>query len=263
MSERTLLVTPSNRDTELTTLAFALPVLLAGMVLRRSSPERATLLHASVSGYLLYVGLSYGLDGRTTHELLLLSVALLTASTFALAAAVRGFRTRDPTSFRAPRGLGLVLLGAGGLLAVTRGWPLLRRVLTAASPVYGGTSPYGGPPTYGGPPPYGGAAAWPESYSTMAAVTVDLGILVPAFLLAGFLVLRRRTPGLVLAVPLLGMTAAMGTALVSYALVYATGGPGGVAAAMPRDVMMALLGLLLLPAAAVWALADMLRSHRG
>jgi hypothetical protein len=140
-------------------------------------------------GYLLYVavtdtfGTAYGPlflvhVGLLGLALPAFGLALAAVDGPALAAAVRS--TRLPR-----RSLGVFLLVAGGVTAVVWLAPLISAAVT------------GRPPALLGPS------------TTMVTDALDLAVIVPATIVGGILVLRRRAVGLLLAIPLLVLVIAL------------------------------------------------------
>lgn len=180
------------RGQDLATLAVGLPLLLAGLLLSRKKSLRGGLLAAGTLGYFLYTYSSYSYLSAY-NELFLLYVALFSASLFGFILAFRnlsGAELEGSLSPRFPRRfLGIYQIVLGALLLLM--W--LGRIL---------------PPLAAGLPPIG-----LETYTTLVIQANDLGIIVPAAILSGILLLKRHPMGTVLSGVLLMKFFTMGIAL--------------------------------------------------
>lgn len=165
------------RGADLVTLALAVPLLIAGLVLAARGSRRGQVVWIGLLGYAVY-NYSYAVFGAEFNDLLLLHIAILSMSLFALACALpsmaRAWASR-PDSSHADRWVGgfLVLVGAaqGALWVVL----VLRNAFTGALlndiPVDGQHLVFG----------------------------LDLALLVPTLVLAGVLLFLRRPVGVLLA----------------------------------------------------------------
>jgi len=163
---------------DVVTLILGIPLLITAIVLAARGSLRGKVLLTGTLGYFLYTYTSIAMTAAY-NELFLLYVALFSLSLFAvilsiLAIDVPTLATHVTDRFprRTIAGVALVL---GGMLTLL--W--LGRI---------------GPALLAGTPPFG-----LESYTTLVIQVLDLGIVVPAAILTGVLLLRRVPVGYLLA----------------------------------------------------------------
>lgn len=184
-----VLAAGNNFASDLVMVFLAVPLLaiVARMYVRGSLRGGALLL--GTLGYFVYYGASYALGAVAFNELFLVYVALLGASLFGLIAAfssfdLRGFEER--LSPRVPRRWpGIFMLASG---AVTLAIWLVEPVGALIS---------------------GDAPEKLETRTTLFTNALDIAVIVPAALLAGALILRRRRLGYVVAFSLLVVEASL------------------------------------------------------
>lgn len=179
---------------DLVTLVLGIPLLLTAMGLTARGSLRGRVLLTGTLGYFLYTYTSIAMTAAY-NELFLLYVVLFSLSLFAfilsfLAIDVATLSARVTTQFPR-RTIAGVDLALGVLMALL--W--LGRIVPA---LLAGTPPFG-----------------LESYTTLVIQVMDLGLVVPAAILAGILVLRRVPFGYLLAafVQVFGLT--MGAAVTA------------------------------------------------
>jgi hypothetical protein len=178
----------SYRGADAVTLGLAVPVLLVALGGYRRRSLRAVLVLTGALAWFLYVYASLAL-GAAYNELFLLYVTVFGASLYALALAVRsidaaalGARLDD----RAPRrGLIVLLLVAAVVTTVVWVVPLVAAALAGDPPHLLGHS------------------------TTAVTEALDLAVIVPATVLAAWLLHRQRPQGYVLAVTLVLLLFAM------------------------------------------------------
>jgi hypothetical protein len=179
---------------DVVTLVLGIPLLIAALILAARGSLRGRVLLTGTLAYFLYTYTAIAMMAAY-NELFLLYVALFSLSLFAfvlslLALDVATLPAHITGQFprRAIAGFALVL---GGLLTLL--W--LGRL---------------GPALLAGTPPVG-----LESYTTLVIQVLDLGIIVPAAILTGVLLLRRVPLGTVLAVIVLVFGLSMGAAVTA------------------------------------------------
>lgn len=179
---------------DLVTLVLGIPLLLTAMGLTARGSLRGRVLLTGTLGYFLYTYTSIAMTAAY-NELFLLYVVLFSLSLFAfilsfLAIDVATLSARVTTQFPR-RTIAGVDLALGVLMALL--W--LGRIVPA---LLAGTPPFG-----------------LESYTTLVIQVMDLGLVVPAAILAGILVLRQVPFGYLLAafVQVFGLT--MGAAVTA------------------------------------------------
>ncbi len=162
---------------DVVTLAVAIPLLVTALVLFVKGRIRGKLLLAGVLGYFLYTYASYALS-LAYNELFLVYVALFSLSLFAF---VLTLMTVDLSTLserfspRLPRRtIAIFQFAVAGLLLLN--W--LGRIV---------------PPLFAGQPPLD-----LESYHTLIIQAMDLGVIIPAAILSGALLWRRRAWGYLL-----------------------------------------------------------------
>jgi hypothetical protein len=175
------------------TLVLAIPLLIISSVLYRRGSLKGGLLLTGVLAYFLYTYGSLAI-GAAYNNLFLIYIVLLSASFFALVSALMSF---DPLavstcfSKRLPRrGISIYLIVSGVILCLV--WLMLSIV----------------PALLQGKAPL--EAAY---YTTFITGALDLGIIAPALILTGLLLLRRAPLGYLLAPVLLVFTVVLGTGL--------------------------------------------------
>jgi hypothetical protein len=173
----TLFSAGASQGADVVALFVALPLLLVSLVSYRRGSLRAGFLLASALAYYLYYGASLGLV-VTYNNLYLVYLALFSASFFAFILAVTSFDLPSlPARFssRLPlRGMAFFMFVVG--VGVAFIW--LSDVINALS-------------TNGVPQALG-------SHIALVTYTLDVGIIAPSCLLAGFLLLRRLPLGYLL-----------------------------------------------------------------
>jgi hypothetical protein len=176
------------------TLLAGIPLLLVSLWLYRRGSLRGGLLLAGALAYLLYNYGSLAL-GAAYNNVFLVYIALTAATLFGCVISVMSFDQQTlPARFsdRLPRrGIGIFLIVSGAVLFSI--W-LFLSIIPA---LLAGTVP-------------------PEvaSYTTVITFVVDMGIIAPALVIAGMLLLRRKPLGYLLASVLLVFTDALGSSLL-------------------------------------------------
>ncbi len=180
------------RGQDLVTLAVGIPLLLAGLVLARRGSLRGRLLLTGTLGYFLYTYTSY-VFLVSFNALFLLYTFLFSASLFAFIlafASIEGGGLEERLSPRFPRRfLGYFQIILGLLLLLM--W--LGRIVPSLKDSV--------------PPP------GLEIYTTLVIQAMDLGIIVPAAVVSGLLLLKKHPLGGVLSGVLLMKFLTMGLAL--------------------------------------------------
>ena len=177
------------------TLALGIPLLIIFLVLYRRGSLKGGLLLAGVLAYFLYTYGSLAI-GASYNNFFLIYVILLSASFFGLVSILLSFDVLAlPMHFssRLPRrGISIYLIVTGIILC------LVWLVLSIIPALLQGKAP-------------------PETahYTTFITGAVDLGIIVPALIISGALILRRVPLGYLLAPVLLVFTVILGTGLTA------------------------------------------------
>ena len=183
------------RAADAITLVLALPLLIISIVLYRRGQFRGGLLLTGVLAYFLY---NYGsmAIGAAYNTLFLIYVVIFSASLFALVLSLTSFDVQElPAHFSKGlprRGIGIFLIVSGVILS------LVWLVLSIVPALLQGTAP-------------------PEvaSYTTFITGVVDIGIVAPALIVSGALLLRRTPFGYLLASTMLVFTVTLGTNLLA------------------------------------------------
>jgi hypothetical protein len=178
---------------DVVSLLVGLPLLVVSFLLYRRGSLRGGFLLASVLAYYFYYGASLGLV-VAYNNLYLVYLALFSASFFALVLALTGIDLPSlPSRFssRLPRrGMAIFMFVVG--IGVAFIW--LSDVINALT-------------TYGVPEALG-------SHTALVTYTLDVGIIAPACLLAGILLLRRVPLGYLLTGLLTIMLALIGAMVI-------------------------------------------------
>ena len=233
----TSLVAVGYRAGDAVTLVLGIPLLVFSLLLYRRGSLRGGLLLAGALAYFLYIKASMAF-GATYNALFLVHVALLGASLFALVLTLASFDVRElPSHFSAGlprRGIGLFLIVSGVILAlVWLGMSIVPALLQGTTP--------------------------PEvaSYTTFTTGVVDLGVVAPALVVAGTLLLRRAAVGYLLAATMLVFTVVLGPNLIAAGITQLLGGVMSAGQAMGFTVPFALLTLI-----AIWLTLALFRRVR-
>jgi hypothetical protein len=178
---------------DLITLFLAIPLLLVSFVLYRRGSLRGGVLLTGALTYFLYTYTSIGF-GAVYNNLFLVYILLFSASLFGLILALASFDLQSlPGHFteRLPRrGIGIFLIVSGVILILV--W-LILSILPALIQ----------------------SKAPPEAYyyTTFMTGILDIGIVAPALILAGALILRGTPLGYLLAATMLVFTGILGSNL--------------------------------------------------
>lgn len=177
------------------TLGLAIPLLVLALGLYRHGSLRGGILLAGVLAYFLYNYSSLAL-GAAYNNLFLVYVAVMALSLFAFVIALGAF---DPAALMPhflptlpQRGIGLYLIVSGVILL------LIWLVLSIIPALLQGEAP---------------PEVW--SYTTVVTFVIDLGIIAPALIVAGTLLLRGEPFGYLLSAVLLVFTVVLGINLTA------------------------------------------------
>lgn len=177
------------------TLILAIPLLMLALVLYRRGSLRGGILLAGVLAYFLYNYSSLAL-GAAYNNLFLVYVAVMALSLFAFMMVLGAFDAPAlVTHFSAKlpqRGIGIYLIVSGVILL------LIWLVLSIIPALLQGQAP-------------------PEvaSYTTVITFVIDMGIIAPALIVAGALLLRGAPLGYLLSAVLLVFTVVLGINLTA------------------------------------------------
>lgn len=176
-------------------LGLCIPALLISIRLYRRNSLRGGFLLAGTLAYFLYYYGSMAL-GAAYNNLFLVYIALMSLSLFSFVLALTCFDMQKlPSQFTGHfprRGIGIYLVVSGlVVMLVWIGLSIVPALLAGAAPVEIG------------------------SYTTSITDVVDIGIIAPAFMLAGVLFLRRAPFGYLLAGVMLVLTVLLGTSLLA------------------------------------------------
>jgi hypothetical protein len=180
---------------DLITLFLAIPVLIVSFVLYRQGSMRGGLVLTGALAYFLYVYISLGF-GATYNSLFLVYVLIFSASLFGLILALTSFDVQTlPAHFSETlpqRGIGIFLVVSGIILSLI--WLVLSIIPALLQ-----------------------NKAAPEAYfyTTFMTGIVDIGIVAPALIVAGVLILRRAPLGYLLASTMLVFTSILGPNLTA------------------------------------------------
>jgi hypothetical protein len=182
----TLFAGAGQRGTDAVVLLIGVPLLVGSALRYRHGSARAGLLLLGAQVFVLYIYGSAALGTVAYNRLFPVYVALFSASLFAVALLLAAVdrATLAARLPRAPRrGPGVFLILSGAVTALVWGVPVVAAAVS-------------GEPT-----------DRLDHYSTDVTYALDLGIITPAALLAGALILRRAPTGYLLALSLLVLEA--------------------------------------------------------
>jgi hypothetical protein len=183
------------RAADAITLILALPLLIISLVLYQRRQLKGGLLLTGVLAYFLY---NYGsmAFGAAYNPLFLIYIILFSASLFAFVLLLTSFQEQElPSHFSADlprRTIGIFLIVSGGILSLV--WLALSIVpalLSNAVPLE------------------------VASYTTFITGVVDIGIVAPALIISGALLLRNVPIGYLLSSTMLVFTVTLGSNLLS------------------------------------------------
>jgi len=225
----------ANRGTDLVLLVAGVPLLVAGAFSYRRRSARGSLLLAGVLGWVLYVYATLAI-GTAYNELFLVYVALFGAALAAFLGVLRSLDLRALESRLAkatpPRWVGWFLAIAGAFTAVMWTMPIVGGLLEGQPPALLGTN------------------------TTLFTEALDLAIIVPAVFIAARHLLRgRRVIGLVIAVPLLVLLAALAPTVIAQTVMQVEAGVAFTSA----EIIGPISGFVVLGTTAGWAIYSMLR----
>lgn len=189
----TPLVALGNRVGDGVLLVLGIPLLIISIVLYQRGSRRGGLLLAGVLAYFLYIYVSLAI-GAVYNDFFLVYVVILAASFFGFVITLMSFDAQTlPAHFsvRLPhRGVGIFLIVSGIILCLV--WLILSIIPALLQ---------------------GSAPAEVKHYTTFITGAIDLGIIAPAMIVAGRLILKRAPLGYLLAPVLLVFTVVLGTGL--------------------------------------------------
>ena len=209
---------------DLITLFLAIPVLIVSFVLYRQGSLRGGLLLTGALSYFLYTYVSLGF-GATYNNLFLVYILLFSTSLFGLILALMSFEVQAlPIHFAETlprRAIGIFLVISGIILSLI--WivlSILPALLQSKAP--------------------------PEAYfyTTFMTGIVDIGIVAPALIIAGVLILRRIPLGDLLASTMLVFTCILGPSLTAGGIIQILEGVITVGQAMAFTVPFVILALI-------------------
>ncbi len=178
---------------DLVTLVLGIPLLFVGLVLYRRGSLKGGLLLCGALAYFVYTYISVAF-GAAYNNLFIVYVALLAASLFGLILALASFDLDAlPARFSDAlprRGIGIYLIAAGVILA------LIWVVLIILPALFQGQAP-----------------DVVESYTTFMTGVVDIGLVAPALVVSGRLLLRGVQLGYLLSAALLVFTVILGPSI--------------------------------------------------
>lgn len=207
---------------DVVTLCLGVPLLIAALVLARKGMLKGRLLLAGILGYFLYTYASYSFYSMY-NSLFLIYVCLMSASFFAFLLTMMSFDLDNMNSYFNPK---LPVKFIGGVLifiAVAVGLMWLKRIV---------------PPLIAGNIPEG-----LEHYTTLIIQAMDLGFLLPAGILAGVLLIKRKAFGYLLASVLIIKQAALLAVIIAMLIGQAV---AGVKVGLAEFVMFPLFAMLVI-----------------
>ena len=211
---------------DLITLFLAIPALIISFVLYRQGSMRGGLFLTGTLGYFLYTYTSIGF-GATYNNLFLVYVLIFSASLFGLILALTAFDVQTlPKHFSETlprRGIGIFLVVSGIILSLI--WivlSILPALLQSKAPLEA------------------------YFYTTFMTGIVDIGIVAPALLIAGALILRRVPLGYLLSSTMLVFTCVLGANLTAGGMIQIIEGVISVGQAMAFTVPFVILALIAL-----------------
>ena len=176
------------------TLFIGIPLLIVALLLARTGQIKGRLLLTGTIGYFLYTYMSYAFLSMYNH-MFLIYVATMSASMFAfilcitaldLEALKQAFHKNTPVKF-----IGGFQIFIGFIIFMMWIGRIMPSITTEAAPI------------------------GLEHYTTLVIQALDLGIIVPAAILSGVLIIQRKSVGYLLSSVIIIKGAALLTALTS------------------------------------------------
>jgi hypothetical protein len=177
----------NNRGSDLTMLVLGLPLLVFSTVLYRRGSARGRFVLLGTFGFFLYIGASYALGAVAYNDMFLAYVGLFTASLFGL---IRLFSTFDAAFLRSAIPDDMPRRWPGGFMVASGVATFLIWIVEPLAALASGETPTS-----------------LETRTTLFTTALDIGVIVPAALVAGILILSGRRFGYVVAFSLLVLEA--------------------------------------------------------
>lgn len=194
----TLMIAAGFQGTDIVTLLVAIPLLVFAYRLFRQGSLRADLLLLAALTYFLYNGLSLTF-AAAFNPMYMVYLLLFSASLFAFILAMTSLdqtRLQAAISSKMPyRQVAFFLFIAGGLVLLLWGSEIITSLVSGVPP------------------------AFLASYTTPVTHALDMGIIAPAAFLAGFLLWKKNSFGVVLGFPLLILNSQIGLCVLSQTIV--------------------------------------------
>lgn len=228
----------NNRGSDLVMLLLGLPLLAVSVRLHRAGSLRGRLLLLGTMGFFLYAGASYALGAVAYNEMFLVYVGLFAASLFGFIAVFASFDESE-LERAIPGGMPRRLPGA---FMIASGLATL--AIWVVEPVIALTG--------GDPPPS------LEARTTLFTTALDIGVIVPAALLSGAMILRRRVFGYVVAFSLLVLEALLMPMITIATIVQVRSG----VSFAPGEIAGPIAGFTVLAVLAIWVIVALLRRLR-
>ena len=222
------------RGTDVVTLAFGVPLLIACLVFYRRGSLRAALLLVGAFSYFLYVYASLAL-GYAFNPLFLIYVALFAASLYGLVLLLRDIHLEalpEKTVAALPRRGPVAFMVFSGIVVLVV-W--LQPVVAALAS--------------------GGAPARTDGYTTAMTYALDLAVITPALFICAWLLLRGRPLGYLLSFPLIGIIMLLGPAIAAQTVSQVHAG----VTLTPGEQVGPVVGFLVVCAWAIWVAVSILR----
>ncbi len=202
---------------DIVTLIVGVPMLVIALLMYRTGSLRGRLLFAGTLGYFLYTYASYAF-GASYNPMFLVYIALFTLSLYAFVLAMLGLDIQYLTAHVSER---LPRRGIAILFFVMAAFLCFMHLGRLVPPLFNGTVP-----------------EVIETYTTDAVAVLDLGLIMPAAILAGILLWRKQPWGYLLAALLLIKGFTLATAVSAMAIGQKL---AGVAVTLPELIMFPLL----------------------
>jgi hypothetical protein len=222
----------NNRSTDLVTLLIGLPLLGISLRWAARGSLRGRLLLLGTLGYFLYVSTGYAMGAVAYNEMFLVYVAWFSASLFAFGLVFGSFRPL-PAQFE-----GLPRRWPGVFMVISGMATLAIWVMDPLTGLVEATPPKG-----------------LDSYTTLFTHALDIGIIVPAAVIAGIMIWRRRSFGYVVAFSLLVLEALLMPVITIATIFQLQLGMSFT----PAEVIGPIVGFSLLAGSAIWVISVVLR----
>jgi hypothetical protein len=234
----TVFAAGNNRGSDLTMLVIGIPLLAMSVKLYSNGSLRGRLLLLGTLGFFLYVAASYALGAVAYNEMFLAYVGLFAACLFAF---VLTFSSFDAETLSRALPEGMPRRWPGGFMVTSGVATFAIWIMEPVAALLAAESPES-----------------LETRTTLFTTALDIAVIVPAALVAGILILRRRPFGYVVAFSLLILEAILMPMITIATIAQIREG----VSFEPGEIVGPIAGFSVLAVLSLWVITTLLR-HIG